>query len=95
MAFLHDFGVDVASLEGRRPRIRYCVDWSEQRHHLAGALGAALARRLFDLHWLQHAPTSRAVHLTKPGREGLAATFGIAQADASIPSPSGSELRGA
>jgi hypothetical protein len=29
--------------------IRYCVDWTEQRHHLAGSLGAALAARLFGL----------------------------------------------
>src|SRR5215211_3040620 len=36
-----DLGVDVAAIGGRRPLVRYCVDWSEQRHHLAGALGAA------------------------------------------------------
>ena len=35
-----------------RPLIRYCVDWSEQRDHLAGALGAALTTRLFELGWV-------------------------------------------
>ena len=47
---LEDFGIDFAALRSRpRPLIRYCVDWSEQRHHLAGSLGAALADRMFEL----------------------------------------------
>jgi hypothetical protein len=41
---LHALGVDVdGAFAGRRPPIRYCVDWSERDHHLSGALGAALA----------------------------------------------------
>jgi len=76
---LADFGIDLAALRaGRRPLIRYCLDWTEQRHHLAGALGAALAARLFELDWLRHArPASRAVRLTEAGRGGLAAAFGL------------------
>jgi DNA-binding transcriptional ArsR family regulator len=74
-----DFGVDLAGLRaGRRPLIRYCLDWTEQRHHLAGALGAGLARRLFELGWVCHAPTAgRAVRLTDEGRAGLADAFGV------------------
>jgi hypothetical protein len=37
------------ALAGPRPPIRYCVDWSEQAHHLSGALGAALAARMAGL----------------------------------------------
>jgi DNA-binding transcriptional ArsR family regulator len=75
-AWMDDFGVKVA--EGsRRPLIRYCVDWSEQRHHLAGALGAALLTRLTDMDWVRRSPTSRAVHVTDDGRAGLAATLGV------------------
>src|SRR4051794_5940191 len=33
--------------------LRYCVDWTEQRHHLSGAAGRALAARLFELGWLR------------------------------------------
>jgi DNA-binding transcriptional ArsR family regulator len=52
--------------------LRYCVDWSEQRHHLSGAVGRALARRAFELGWLRRLDGSRAVRLTAAGRDGLA-----------------------
>ncbi|WP_369202460.1 ArsR/SmtB family transcription factor [Streptomyces sp. PU-14G] len=61
----------------RRAAVRYCVDWSEQRHHLAGALGRGLHDRLLALGWFTRAPASRAVHLTEAGRAGLADTFGV------------------
>jgi hypothetical protein len=75
-AWLDDFGVKIPT-GTRRPLIRYCVDWSEQRHHLAGGLGAGLLDRLTDLGWLRRSPTSRAVHITPEGRSSLAETFGI------------------
>jgi DNA-binding transcriptional ArsR family regulator len=75
-AWMHDFGIQIPSANAR-PLIRYCIDWSEQRHHLAGALGAALLARLLDLGWLRRSPASRAVHLTDAGRRGIARTFGI------------------
>jgi len=44
------FGVDLAPLLDRpadsRPLLRCCLDWSEQRYHLAGALGAAVLEQL-------------------------------------------------
>ncbi|HEY3954802.1 MAG TPA: helix-turn-helix transcriptional regulator [Streptosporangiaceae bacterium] len=79
VALIGGFGIDLAALGARpRPLIRYCMDWTEQRHHLAGALGAAVAGRLFELCWLRHArPASRAVQLTDAGRAGLATSFGL------------------
>jgi DNA-binding transcriptional ArsR family regulator len=75
---LSAFGVDFDALAARpRPLIRYCVDWSEQRHHLAGALGAALAARMLDLGWVSRARRGRAVHVTAAGSTGLAQTFGL------------------
>jgi DNA segregation ATPase FtsK/SpoIIIE-like protein len=65
-------------MAGPRAPIRYCVDWSEQAHHLSGALGAALAARLFDLQWVRRLPRTRAVLLTDDGRAGLAERLGIA-----------------
>lgn len=72
------FGVEVDRLPKRRPAIRYCVDWSEHQHHLAGALGAAITARLFGLGWLRYGASPRVVHLTASGAEGLRETFGLA-----------------
>jgi DNA-binding transcriptional ArsR family regulator len=74
---LKEFGIDFEALPRRRPLIRYCVDWSEQRHHLAGSLGAAMSDRMFELGWLHRARRSRAVQITDDGADGLARSFGI------------------
>jgi DNA-binding transcriptional ArsR family regulator len=72
------FGVDLTALApGRRPLIRYCMDWTEQAHHLAGSLGAALAERMLDLGWLLRTSTPRAVRRSAAGRSGLTARFGL------------------
>jgi DNA-binding transcriptional ArsR family regulator len=72
-------GVDVdRALAGPRTPIRYCVDWSEQDHHLSGALGAALAARLFELEWVKRLPRTRAVLVTDDGRRGLAEQLNLA-----------------
>jgi DNA-binding transcriptional ArsR family regulator len=75
---LRDLGVDVdGALAGPRTPIRYCVDWSEQAHHLSGALGAALAARMFELEWVARLPRTRAVLVTDAGRAGLAESLGV------------------
>lgn len=72
------FGIDFGELASRaRPLIRYCVDWSEQRHHLAGSLGAALTQRMLELGWVSRARRGRAVRVSPAGAEGLARTFGL------------------
>ena len=71
-------GVDVEEVaEHRRAFARRCLDWSERRHHLAGALGAAIATRFFELEWIERAPSSRAVRITEAGRIGLAHDLAI------------------
>jgi DNA-binding transcriptional ArsR family regulator len=86
-ALLGELGIDVDALKRRRrPLVRYCLDWTEQRHHLAGGLGAALTSRLFDLDWLQRQRQHRAVRLTDAGRRGLHDTLGINE-DADQPAP--------
>lgn len=72
--FLAKFAVQ---LPPRRPVVRYCVDWSEQRHHLAGALGRGLLDRLTDLQWVLRTDASRALRVTDIGRRGLSDTFDI------------------
>ena len=68
---LEGLGVDLEALRGRRTPVRYCLDWSEQRHHLAGPLGAALTDRLFALGWLRRTDRRRVVLLSDAGRAGL------------------------
>ena len=77
-AFLTGFGIDMAPLTaGRRRFCRACMDWSERRPHLAGALGSALAARCFACCWVEAARDSRALAITAAGERGLAATFGV------------------
>jgi DNA-binding transcriptional ArsR family regulator len=78
--FLTEFGVD---LQARRRTIRYCIDWSEQRHHLAGALGRGMLDCLTERGWIRRAPGSRAVQITDAGHAGLAETFSLAAAELS------------
>lgn len=73
-AFLDHLGVTVPP---RRALTRYCVDWSEQRHHLAGAVGRGLHDRLFELDWVRRTPGTRAVRVTADGRRGLRRALGV------------------
>ncbi len=76
--FLRGFGIDVGVVRrSRRLFCRPCLDWSERRPHLAGALGAALATRAFELGWIERVRDSRAVTLTAAGRRGFAEQFGL------------------
>ena len=76
-ALLDELAVTVRPTN--RPYIRYCVDWTEQRHHLAGALGAALLTRFESLGWVErgHRGIRRALHVTDQGRHALASHFGL------------------
>jgi DNA-binding transcriptional ArsR family regulator len=76
--FLDELGVDLTNAAGKRRRFcRPCVDWSERRPHLGGAVGAALAQRCFALGWLVRVKDSRAVAITALGRDGFRANFGV------------------
>ncbi|MDT7759496.1 MAG: hypothetical protein QOH27_5394, partial [Mycobacterium sp.] len=78
-SFLKDVGIELPS--GPRPVLRYCIDWTEQRHHLAGGLGAAVLDRFVSAHWIKRSPRGRAVTVTDRGRAALANCFGIDWAD--------------
>jgi DNA-binding transcriptional ArsR family regulator len=75
-AFLLDLGVDIDKAErARRVFSRQCLDWSERRAHIGGALGAAIADRLLRLGWLEKRSGGRALRVTTAGRRGLVKTF--------------------
>ncbi len=89
---LGGIGVDLDAVLARRPAVRYCLDWSEQRHHLAGPLGTALASRLFELGWVRRGERRRVVRVTDGGREKLTAVLGL-PAGWDQPSADPSQLR--
>jgi DNA-binding transcriptional ArsR family regulator len=76
--WLVSLGIDVQKLRGaRRAFVRPCLDWSERRDHVAGAVGAAITTALLDRRWLVRIDGSRAVRLTLRGREGLYRSLGM------------------
>lgn len=71
-------GVDIDLVRrSRRAFALQCLDWTEQRSHLAGALGAALLSRLLELGWIARRAETRAVRVTHRGAKELHARFGI------------------
>jgi len=74
--FFAEIGIDVDTLDhGRRPLCRACLDWSVRRHHLAGALGAALLDRCYALGWARRAKDSRVVNFSPAGEQALRERF--------------------
>ncbi|MDQ8705276.1 winged helix-turn-helix domain-containing protein [Streptomyces sp. LHD-70] len=61
----------------RRPLVRSCLDWTERRPHLAGALGAALCAAALDRSWVRRVGSGRAVRVTQAGREAFAELLGV------------------
>jgi DNA-binding transcriptional ArsR family regulator len=60
-----------AAAPRRRPLTRACLDWSERRPHLAGALGAAMLQTFLDRRWLTRRPNGRALAVTAAGQAAL------------------------
>jgi len=80
--FFTEFGIKLpAQRSTRRHFCRPCLDWTERRPHIAGAVGAAITKRYFDLGWMERMNRSHAVIVTPAGRRGFQQTFGV---DASI-----------
>jgi len=83
IALFDRIGIDVDALSARRgnrpPRIlcRPCLDWSERRPHLAGALGAALCSHGFKHGWLRRINATRAVAITPKGERSFREQLGV------------------
>jgi DNA-binding transcriptional ArsR family regulator len=77
VACLAPFGIQIQEISGSRRRFAgACLDWTQRKPHLGGALAAAITTRLFDLGWIERGTRLRSVVVTAEGREGLTATFG-------------------
>ena len=78
---IRTFGINTGELRsGRRRFAGACLDWTERRRHLSGALATAITARLFEAGWIERGPRRRSVVITEAGRKGFAETFGWAGA---------------
>ena len=82
-ASLAQLGVDAAAARQRRRRFACaCLDWSERRSHLGGALGAALLDAQMQRGWITKDLDSRALCVTRKGARQFPAFFGMPDAQA-------------
>ena len=71
-------GIDVAAARALRRRFAFaCVDWSERRPHLGGALGAAILKAALERKWVQRELDSRALEVTRRGRREMQERLGL------------------
>ena len=71
-------GVDIEATRSLRRRFAFaCVDWSERRPHLGGALGASLLKVALDRKWVLRDLDGRALEITRRGRREMQARFGL------------------
>ena len=70
--FFREWRIDVNQLRSKkRSFARRCLDWTERRDHVAGALGAAICQRFLELRWIVRERNSRVVRVTPSGRRRL------------------------
>jgi DNA-binding transcriptional ArsR family regulator len=75
---LERLGLDLDAAAAARRRFAYaCLDWSERRPHLAGALGAALLEAALKRRWVEQDLDSRALDVTAAGKRELRQRFGL------------------
>lgn len=78
LRYLTGLGIDLrVAGKGRRHLCRACLDWTERRPHIGGALGAALAERWLALGWIARDKGSRAVAVTSDGERGFRDSLGL------------------
>ena len=76
---LTGLGVDLVAIRALRRRFAYaCLDWSERRPHIGGAMGAALLGIASKRKWVTQDLDSRALSVTSLGRREMHARFGLA-----------------
>jgi DNA-binding transcriptional ArsR family regulator len=76
--FFSSLGIDISFEKAkRRSFAKCCLDWTERRHHLGGALGNALLTRMFDSNWIKRIHHSRAVTFTPLGKKEIKEIFNV------------------
>ena len=71
-------GIDIEATRRLRRRFAFaCLDWSERRPHVGGALGAALLTIALKRKWVVQDLSSRALSVTSLGRREIRTRFGL------------------
>ncbi|MEU4388981.1 winged helix-turn-helix domain-containing protein [Promicromonospora sp. NPDC023805] len=73
---LRELGVDVDGA-AHRPTTRACLDWTERRPHLAGALGSAVGTRFLEAEWVTRHRSGRGLDVTAAGRDIVRESWGL------------------
>ena len=78
-AFLSSIGVDIDAITGStRPQAKQCLDWTQRRHHLAGAAGKELLTAFKTNGWVRPGNRPRSIRLSETGRSEIARNFNLA-----------------
>jgi len=81
--FFSDLGMNIDEIKNkRRSFLRPCLDWSERRYHMAGALPAALLDHMLALDWIRRQKNSRAITVTAKGQSEFYKHFKLNVKDA-------------
>jgi DNA-binding transcriptional ArsR family regulator len=71
-------GIDIAEVRKHRRKFAYaCLDWSERRPHIGGALAAALLKQALAKKWVSRELSSRALCLTRFGEREFLRHLGV------------------
>ncbi len=86
-AFLSDIGIEVPLGRMARPPAKFCLDWTERRHHISGPLATGIMQKFLEAHWLERRTGSRALNITAHGLDILECRFGLTQLDINLVDP--------
>ena len=82
MRYVAGLGIDLhVAGKGRRHLCRACLDWTERRPHIGGAVGAVLTTHWLTVGWITRAKDSRAVSVTPLGERGFRDSLGMSLGD--------------
>lgn len=74
--WFYNQGINIADLKKSKRKFAYpCLDWSERKHHIGGALGCALLRNFLEKDWVRRKSDCRSVILTGKGKKEMYTVF--------------------
>jgi DNA-binding transcriptional ArsR family regulator len=74
---LRELGLELPERPAAQTPVGYCIDWTEQAHHMSGAVARTLTSWMLDQAWLERTPRTRALRITEAGTAGLRARLGV------------------